>query len=432
MGNVTPNDILLRGKTDSESVQNAVRAAQNTAEKTVRIPKHNERTGEDIDTAILLPSDITVILDDCHLRLVDGVVDNIFRNEVMYTDRMGKADSEQHDIHIVGRGNAVLDGGKMNNLFENTMNLPENAGKHVRMNNLILLHNVRRYSLSGFRCVNMRYWAINQLFCSEGFLHHLSFFNGEHHRNQDGINFRIGCHDAVVEHISGRTGDDVVALSAFPVGGDIKLAVEGKSVDIHDMTVRHVSASTHQTVVALRNTDGAKLYNVTVEDVHGMVDGEYQPWGVVRIGENDYFRERNSVLGETHHITVRNVSSACKGTVFLAATLCDSLVEDVEAGGSAMHTVSTFFPTLKTESGNRAFGGVSLERVVFRNIRYRAVPGHCQSPYMTFPDRPYSGCALDFRCMHPENSICDTVFYDISGGDAPAVLTCDGLTLDIQ
>jgi hypothetical protein len=357
----------------------------------------------------------------------------------MYTDRMGKADSEQYDIHIVGRGNAVLDGGKMNNLFENTMNLPENAGKHVRMNNLILLHNVRRYSLSGFRCVNMRYWAINQLFCSEGFLHHLSFFNGEHHRNQDGINFRIGCHEITVENITGVTGDDVIALSAFPCGWDRRFLPEGRAPDIHDIRVSNVMATTVATIVALRTTDGARIYNVTVENVTDIGETKTRPWGVVRLGENNWFKNRPAAMGEMDSITVRNIRSCAKGTVYLGGALSNSLISGVYAAGNTLYAVSTY-QGVQTfwETGNEILPGASLRNVVIENVYYTGKSVYREHPEdryteLTYLGEKFGGCALDFRCLRDTDVVENVTLRNIHAREeAPLLLAREGFDLAIK
>ena len=147
---ITPNDPRVMGVTDSQSIQNAINFAMQNSH-VVRIPRVNERTGTDvwtIEKTILLPSDITIILDSCHLRLADDVYENIFRNENAYEEIGKTAEGTQHDIYIIGRGNAVLDGGRHNGVFEQTwrkLGLP-----HPRTGNLILLVNVDGYTLSNF------------------------------------------------------------------------------------------------------------------------------------------------------------------------------------------------------------------------------------------------------------------------------------------
>ncbi len=429
----SPNEAEFMGETDSQSIQNAVNAAAKGEVHIVRIPRRNARTGEDvwmIDRTILLPSDITIELYDCHLTLAEGVYQNVFRNENMYTDLGLTLEGEQHDIRIVGFGNAVLDGGLGNDLRE--ANSGQDGRPNIRYNNFILLHNVRDYVLENFKCQNMRWWAINQIFCRNGRLSNLSFFNGEIIPNQDGINLRLGCENIIIENITGRTGDDTVAITLLR-GGDYALSVEGKDVDTHDISIRNVFSNTRQTIVALRASDGMKLYRVDIDNVRD-IGGGYESWGVVRIGENNWYRERPNILGEMYEINVRNVYSRYKGTVFLNASLKDSRIENVYAGGSSMHAVSTFMcEHINRENNRHVQGGVDMENVVIENIHYNGTAGYCDWATLTVPGEPFNGCALDFRCMREGDGFQNVVFRDIFACEgAELVMSCEGLSVDIQ
>ena len=406
---------------DSAAIQTAISQAVAIGVNRVLIPKKKTRQGFthwEIDKTILLPSNITILLDNCHLRLKDGVFENIFRSENLYRTDTYTAEQEQTNIRILGYGNAVLDGGNPNGLTEATS--CKNGMPHVRHNNLILLHNVNGYVLEGFKLINQRWWAINQIFCRNGRLSHLSFFNGELQPNQDGINLRIGCNNILIEDISGRTGDDVIALSGFPKGSDSLLAVEGKDMDIHDVTIRNVRASTRQTIVAMRNNDGAKMYRVTVENVAD-VPSEYTPWGVVKIGENNYYRERPSVLGETREIYVRNIHSGGAGCVFLGASLQNSHIADIYASGGTMHAVSTFLPEMVFAENNCAIcGGIDMENVLIENVFYSGTADYCDDPgdgsyknRYTYPGLPFNGCALDLRCKRENDRLENVIFRNV-------------------
>ena len=68
---------------DSDAIQSAIRQAVESGCNRVLIPKKKTSRGFthwEIDRAILLPSNITILLDDCHLRLKDGVYENMFRH----------------------------------------------------------------------------------------------------------------------------------------------------------------------------------------------------------------------------------------------------------------------------------------------------------------------------------------------------------------
>ena len=93
------------GSNDSQTIQNAINEAAKTGENYVTVPRYNARSNSfvwEISEAILLPSDMTVVLDSAHLRLADGVFDNIFRNANCGTDPGKTLEGEQHDIRIIG------------------------------------------------------------------------------------------------------------------------------------------------------------------------------------------------------------------------------------------------------------------------------------------------------------------------------------------
>ncbi|MBE7042612.1 MAG: hypothetical protein E7399_03855 [Ruminococcaceae bacterium] len=425
---INPNDPKYMAETDSQSIQNAIDAAESSSCHTVIIPRRCERTGQDewmIDKTILLPSNITVILDDCHLTLVENVYENIFRNKNMYTEISRKPEGKQFGIRIIGRGEAILDGGKGNDLRER--NSEKEGRPHIRFNNFILLNNVHDYVLENFKCIHMRWWAINQIACTNGRLSNLSFWNGNLIPNQDGINCRVGCSNILIENITGRTGDDVVALSAFPKWSDGVLVPEDGEFDIHDITIRNVRAHTRQTVVALRNTDGAKMYRITIDNIADD-GGEYKPWGIVRIGENNYYAERCSVLGETYGINVQNIHSKNRGTVFLNTTLKDSHISNVYAEENALYAISTYYPeSFNEETKRHVFGGITLENVVFDNIHYNAVPDEEDANYDLLNDGSpdFNGCALDFRCMGEHDTLNGVICRNIFASDKAKLLLCD-------
>jgi len=414
MAYITPNDIGIMAGNDWQSIMNAIAAATDSGsqDRVVRIPRVNARTGEAIwilDSTILLPSNITILLDDCHLQLADGVMCNLFRNENAYEDIGRKPEGEQTGIHIIGQGNPVLDGGNHNGLTEATF---KEIGVHVRNNNLILLVNVAHYSLKGFRCIRMRYWAINQIFCRHGHVAHIDFDVQKRVRNQDGVNLRIGCYDILIEHITGQTGDDVVALTALPFCSDEELAVEGRDVDIHDVTIRDIRANTHCDLVAMRNADGAKLYRIQVENVTDM--GPFNPWGVVLVGESNYYKNRASLPGETYEITVRNVFSRVNGTVFLGASLMDSHISGIYANGEAMYALATYDDDyLDEETQCVRHGGVTMKNVVIENVHYNGRPVEHGVWRLPKPDEGYPGYAIDLQHMREHDTLENVVIRDV-------------------
>lgn len=258
-----------------------------------------------IDHAITLPSHITLILDGCHLRLADGTFCRMFVNQSVACLDAGDAPTQDHDIHIQGRNGATLDGGNYNGLSEwNYASSPY----HISVNNLILFANVTNFSISGIRVVAQRWWALNFVNCVQGHLSHIHFeaddtrllpdgtrvhgltwedYESTYIKNADGIDLRCGCHDILIEDITGFTEDDTIALTALH-GSTEKRYAAGEVYDgIHHVTIRRVQAQAFCTIVRLLNQGGTRMHHITIEDVTDTADGTHMTHGLhaVRVGD---------------------------------------------------------------------------------------------------------------------------------------------------
>ena len=91
----------------------------------------------EISRAVRLPSFFTLILEDAHLRMADGVYDNMFVNEHHGTPEGNTVDGTDRAISIIGRGRVVLDGGKYNGLSERTQR--KNGLPPIYKNNLVFI-----------------------------------------------------------------------------------------------------------------------------------------------------------------------------------------------------------------------------------------------------------------------------------------------------
>ncbi len=385
---ITPNDIGIIAECDSKSIQNAVDKAKETGVNRVVIPRVNKRTGKpqwDISDAILLTADMEVILDNCYMRQIDGVMDNVFRNYPLDCP-VCTIDGQQENIRIIGQGNAVIDGGEPNGLEEFTS--LKDGLPHISRNNPILLHNIRNFVIDNITIKNPRWWAINLYYAEKGRISNINIDAQNNMRNQDGIDLRIGCHDIIIENIFGQSGDDLIALSGFWGGRECKVwSVEGKDRDIHDVVIQNVvGTSAECTLIAMRNNDGVKLYNVTIDGVYDTLNGiqnknpengnifaeRHQwkrqgaktPYVVVRIGQGAFFRERLNQLGEVYGITVKNIHARCNAAIMLNATIEKSYFGNIYAGSDARCLLST-----KSSFDAQNFG-VDMRDVVFENLYY--------------------------------------------------------------
>ena len=183
---VTPN-MFKDAPSDSAAIQSAVDFAASRGEP-VLIPALNERTGASlwvISGTIGLPSGTALYLDNGRLRMADGVFCNCLSNAKAWIPARGDPANEEHDIHIVGVGNAVLDGGEFNGWGErarpggafrgdvraHVASLPKNLVHNCP----VYIHDVRRFSMRGVKVYHQRYWGMCFSVCSEGGIwgHHL-------------------------------------------------------------------------------------------------------------------------------------------------------------------------------------------------------------------------------------------------------------------
>jgi len=381
---VNPNSYAYLAS-DAQMIQKAVDVAAKEGKRVV-IPSHNARTGKNIwmiDQAILLHSGNTVCLDNCHLRLADGLFDNMFKNDIARTEAAAKLENRTKDVHIYGVGTAVLDGGDHNGLVERNSigakspTLPFGPLGHILpysalVNTMIHFHNAERISVENIRIVNARYWGMTFHYCSSGRISNINFMSGGGCPNNDGIDLRTGCCDFIIENITGYTQDDSIALTCMRDG--VACAVEGLDNSIHGVTIRNVATCTRCANVRLLNHFGRKLYNVVIENVQSSVetdpafqtpdyalrlpdaekvkpalenpywgtfeDGNRRAHTIVRIGDNNYFdrtkpEETKAKLGDTYNIVVRNIQGCGQFGVTACRTLCDSVIENVQMFGDS-------------------------------------------------------------------------------------------------
>ena len=376
MRTIYASDERFWGADDSQTIQNAMDYAEETGLGQVIIPRFNERTGKplwDLPRAVLLPSDMTVILDGCHIRHADDTMDNLFRNRNMWTELGRTLEGEQHDIRIIGQGNVLIDGGKHNGIYE--QHLRDNPDKYKSMlyQTPITFANVRRVEVRGIRFFETRYWAVCFHFCSWGMVSDLHIENSGLYENQDGVNLRVGCEFFTIQNITGWTGDDVVALTALPEGRSKTQLVAGKSNDIHDVTIRNIIASSHGCgIVRLLCEDGAREYNVTIDGIKDTTNSISGTTLLVGVSGNA-LSEGYHKMHEFKNITVRNITTCCQRAISLAESCRDVLIENV----------TTYGPN---EVGIRFYENFECENLTIRNLTFRSQAGTMDSVFWMNPN----------------------------------------------
>lgn len=300
----------------------------------------------EIDTPVRLPSDFTLILEDAYLRMADGVMCQMFVSAHTLTG--GETD---RNITLRGRGEAVLDGGEYNGLSER--NSEKDGMPHISQNNILLFAGVEGFCIENLTVKNQRWWALNFICCGNGVIRHITFeasdlrrlpdgslvhgllradYEGTLVKNADGIDLRCGCHDILIEDISGFTEDDGVALTALPGKLERMFFREGYDYAICRVQIRRVKMAAYCTVVRLLNQGGAELHDIRIEDIEDTspTDPHLDSGiGALRVGDNHLYGKCHSTLDQTSGIVARRITSAGERALHLAGALKDCSFTDI-------------------------------------------------------------------------------------------------------
>ena len=383
------------GKCDSDVINAAIRARG--ADGTVIIePRRSdiepERTWWLLDEAILLPSDTTVLLRGCKLKLSDRCRDNFFRSA---NCGLGIEENEQlTNIHIKGECGALLEGAdhprasgdgtkilkslcpftvedisKYADWIPDERRTPDQitfADRHDYSYGTdcgkegesqygdwrgigILFACVDHFSISGLTIRESHGWGISLEACSYGSVEKICFdarmnkcIDGmlQNMENQDGVDVRNGCHDLTISDITGETGDDVVALTAiasknYKPGGSLRSTHvmhndwTRRDPDIYNIIIRNVRAYSSLCLLVRLLPCETHIRNVVIDGVvDTSPDGSFF-WGGVLLGEWDRHYGKN-LPGSMRNITVSNVITRnSKECVTVLGYLEDSVITNV-------------------------------------------------------------------------------------------------------
>lgn len=358
----TPNDPEIMGATDSQSINSAIRAAIESGCNTVVIPRDNQRAGRYewiIGESILLPSGITVILDGCTMIQETGCYCNMFRTKSAFDEGARSLKNEQHDIRLIGKNGALLDGGVFNGHDE------WNTKDGTLINNTMLLFvNTRGFTIEGFKVRHQRWWGMTYYYCTHGAIRNIEFeadfasagANGErideepadykdiYIKNGDGIDLRCGCSDILIENITGQTEDDSVALTALKGRSETRFFVPEKGWNIHHVIIKNVmTRALSGAQLRLLCADGTRVHDVCADT---LVDtSPAQAWQTsIFLGHAilaEYIRERTSVRGEMTNISIANVFSNSYRAILAGCALENLRITNLHCRRDVRHAVMT-------------------------------------------------------------------------------------------
>ena len=324
MENINPNQ--FEGS-DTRRIQAAVDEAASTTGK-VFIPANNSNSSGVwlLDSAVLLPSNITVILDNCTVQLSDRCRDNMFRS-----DNVGigiRNPKWNYNISIIGIGDVTLKGANnprstgdrsktlskdsekdkdhikksgvrenaiLNAHWQYAITYGSDAGKEGMKQNgdwhniMILMAYVDGFKLKNVNIEKTHAWAVSHERVLNAYISDIRINNPggwqiidgkkQYFENRDGINLRHGCKNFRIDNISGVTGDDFIALSTLGVnsenqeGGILNSMMvtsrewHGIEDDTEQIFITNINCKTPQWGVAIRANDMASINNVYIDGV---------------------------------------------------------------------------------------------------------------------------------------------------------------------
>ncbi|MDY5015176.1 MAG: hypothetical protein SO063_03830 [Eubacteriales bacterium] len=386
---------LFPGADDNEILENAVRGRD--GDGIVVIPPRRQTTEPErdwwrLDRAVLLPENTTLVLRSCRVKLSDRCRDNFFRTA---NCGMGFAEPERiRNVHIRGEGLCVLegadhpratgDGSKLlarpcpyldRDLCRYADWVPEERRQPDRLSFWdrhdhsygtdadrpeesrygdwrgigILFANAEDFSVENLRIVNSHGWGISLEACAHGRIARIDFdacmskeIDGmlQNMENQDGVDIRNGCHDILITDITGRTGDDMVALTA--IANDDEPYLPGGSLctthvmpndwskrdrDIHDIVIRNVMGYSSLCFLVRLLPCGSRIRNVVIDGVVDTTPDGRDTFGGILLGDLDGYGRNlpDSLSG----ISISNVVCRRRNGVIVQGFLTDSAISNV-------------------------------------------------------------------------------------------------------
>jgi hypothetical protein len=389
-----PND--FKG-TDAQRINQALQAAAGTGGKVVVPRRNHSATGTTeiwlLDEAVVVPGETVLELNNCHLKLSDRCRDNIIRSA-----NCGLGITEirpLRGIYVYGVGEVLLEGAdrpratgdSAKTLGVHTFGTDAGVAGESQLGDWrnigLLMAGVESFSLRDLRFKDTHCWAVSLENCAHGKIQQLDFASSgfkmidgvkEKILNQDGLDLRSGCHDIIIENITGYSGDDLVALTSIPqprrlsgqvgstmVSADSLAGADG--VGIARVMIRQVQGYCRggHHIVMMLNTRGSRMHDIMVDGVMDTSPPEVTCKATVKIGEAHY-GDGMAEMGDTSRIIVNNVISRSEHSILIGGPVCDAVFSNVISFGPSDEVVTS------------KAGPELLKRVTCSNLRVAGQP----------------------------------------------------------
>ena len=445
---------------DSAMIQAAVDAAKESR-SAVTVPRYNARTGKyvwNICRSVELYTGSVIYLDNCHLRQADDCNTNIFRNSGNGTPKGFTRMGRQSNISIIGRGNALLDGGEHTGATED--NYEQFGLLSPTENSMLYFMNVEQVHIRNLRIVSQRYRAMSFYYSSHVHIEDIDFYAPRQWQDQDGISLHTGCAHFRIKNITGVVGESVVALLNLQNYREPLMRAAQYDDSIHNIFVQNVCCAAAGAFVRTANHGGRKIYNVLIQDCMAECEsdptdkrsgpgrdntkrpGGYSPIDVpvyrfpqeyaiaigdCRAGETD----SPAKYGDTYHITLRNLTCRCYAGVYLSATAKDVLIENVRMYGEGLTAVYFAQGDIRNVQVRDVYYSENCKAIDALDDRLLDCrPGAENKDLTLLPQRQL--CAVYFKDANVENADFSNIhagqhLTSVFGGYGQATVTATGI-----
>lgn len=405
---VDANDPQFAGATDWETLQNAINSSVG---KALVIPRYNKRTGStvwNIDKAICLPSNTTVILLDAHLRLADFTYCNIFTNA-----------KNAKNIRIMGVGSATLDSGRPNGLkLKNANTLGFGP---ITDNALMLFAGVDGLTVENLHMVQNRWYCVLCAGCANSRLADLDICAHPIFPDMGGIRIHSGCRDMVLENITGLAGEDMIHIATAANDDDVFC---GENKDISNIHIDIVKANASRSnIFSIKARDDRHIHHIFAENLLdcSLPEQKKLPYATAQIGDTN-----GTGMSD---ILVRDLNGRSSATVQLGGNCENVTISNIHSYGSSENALRTLplpecFDFLL--SGNRMELAEldKAPRATVKDLRVNGIFFRCQqaSFYMRgtatsiiTDKKKFIGTIVQLHNLQAENVVLENILADRVG-----------------
>jgi len=298
------------GANDAAKINNAIEFARWVSAPVVLTGLY------EIDEAIIIHSNTTLLLDDAKIKGSVGLRDNLIRNAAV-ADPSNIFDQGNRDIRILGTGMAILEGADETWGSDNPDGFASQRWRSIG----ILLANVSKFRIDGLTINSTSAWGICMEQSYLGSVKNIVFNQDGRTANQDGINIRRGSHRINVENIVGTTFDDMVALTNLLIAPNINILGTSTNYmpyrtnfDIYDVTVKNIQRDSlpnfagfpavRRGGILLLCEDNLKIHDVTIDGVTGVQQIN------VGFSDIDYSVTDTATVDDMYNINISNTNQS--------------------------------------------------------------------------------------------------------------------------